>query len=97
MVRVTTDRPAVAARVELPLDRRVAARTMFGVCQAGLVNNLNDGICWGVLPLPDATLYQVRGFDAFTVLLANQPLQPTGTLVAEPNPVRVGAGFTMRS
>jgi MFS family permease len=28
-----------------------AARTMFGVCQAGLVNNLNDGISWGVLPL----------------------------------------------
>src|SRR5437764_2029481 len=26
-------------------------RTMFGVCQAGLVNNLNDGISWGVLPL----------------------------------------------
>lgn len=26
-------------------------RTMFGICQAGLVNNLNDGISWGVLPL----------------------------------------------
>jgi MFS family permease len=24
---------------------------MFGVCQAGLVNNLNDGLSWGVLPL----------------------------------------------
>jgi MFS family permease len=24
---------------------------MVGVCQAGLVNNLNDGISWGVLPL----------------------------------------------
>ena len=24
---------------------------MFGVCQAGLVNNLNDGVSWGVLPL----------------------------------------------
>jgi MFS family permease len=24
---------------------------MLGVCQAGLVNNLNDGISWGVLPL----------------------------------------------
>lgn len=30
---------------------RLATRTMFGVCQAGLVNNLNDGISWGVLPL----------------------------------------------
>src|SRR5262245_46730040 len=24
-------------------------RTMFGVCQAGLINNLNDGVSWGVL------------------------------------------------
>ena len=24
---------------------------MFGVCQPGLVNNLNDGVSWGVLPL----------------------------------------------
>jgi MFS family permease len=33
------------------LDPESARRTMFGVCQAGLVNNLNDGISWGVLPL----------------------------------------------
>jgi len=33
------------------IDPRAARRTMFGVCQAGLVNNLNDGISWGVLPL----------------------------------------------
>ncbi len=33
------------------LDPPSAKRTMFGVCQAGLVNNLNDGISWGVLPL----------------------------------------------
>jgi MFS family permease len=26
-------------------------RTLFGVCQAGLVNNLNDGIAWGIFPL----------------------------------------------
>ena len=26
-------------------------RTLFGVCQAGLVNNLNDGMAWGVFPL----------------------------------------------
>lgn len=26
-------------------------RAMFGICQAGLVNNLNDGVSWGVLPL----------------------------------------------
>ena len=32
-------------------DPASAKRTMFGVCQAGLVNNLNDGVSWGVLPL----------------------------------------------
>jgi MFS family permease len=32
-------------------DPESARRTTFGVCQAGLVNNLNDGISWGVLPL----------------------------------------------
>ena len=26
-------------------------RTLFGVSQAGLVNNLNDGLAWGVFPL----------------------------------------------
>lgn len=29
----------------------LATREMFGICQAGLVNNLNDGMSWGVLPL----------------------------------------------
>jgi hypothetical protein len=26
-------------------------KTLFAVCQAGMVNNLNDGLAWGVLPL----------------------------------------------
>ena len=26
-------------------------RTLFSVCQAGLINNLNDGMSWGVFPL----------------------------------------------
>jgi MFS family permease len=26
-------------------------RTLLGLCQAGLVNNLNDGMAWGILPL----------------------------------------------
>ena len=26
-------------------------RMLFAVCQAGLVNNLNDGLCWGLFPL----------------------------------------------
>lgn len=33
------------------IDQPRARRTMIAVCQAGLVNNLNDGISWGVLPL----------------------------------------------
>jgi MFS family permease len=33
------------------MDPPTAKRTMIAVCQAGLVNNLNDGISWGVLPL----------------------------------------------
>jgi MFS family permease len=26
-------------------------RTLFAACQAGLINNLNDGMSWGILPL----------------------------------------------
>jgi MFS family permease len=26
-------------------------KTLFGACQAGLVNNLNDGVAWGIFPL----------------------------------------------
>ena len=26
-------------------------RTLFSVCQAGMVNNLNDGMAWGIFPL----------------------------------------------
>jgi MFS family permease len=42
---------------EQPTFRNVFAttswrnRTLFGVCQAGLVNNLNDGMAWGIFPL----------------------------------------------
>src|SRR5262245_8906614 len=41
------------------VDGDVTKRLMFGVCQAGLVNNLNDGISWGVLPL----LFTAHGLD----------------------------------
>ena len=27
------------------------SKTLFGACQAGLVNNLNDGVAWGIFPL----------------------------------------------
>jgi MFS family permease len=39
------------------VDPVLFRRTMFGVSQAGLVNNLNDGVSWGVLPL----LFAARG------------------------------------
>jgi len=47
-------------------------RTMFGVCQAGLVNNLNDGISWGVLPL----LFAAAGLavDDIGIIKAMYPL-----------------------
>ena len=45
---------------------------MFGVCQAGLVNNLNDGISWGVLPL----LFAAHGLavDDIGIIKAVYPL-----------------------
>jgi MFS family permease len=54
------------------LDPRSQRQTMFGLCQAGLVNNLNDGISWGVLPL----LFTVNGLavDDIGVVKAVYPL-----------------------
>lgn len=34
-------------------------RTLFGISQAGLVNNLNDGMSWGIFPL----FFAVHGVD----------------------------------
>lgn len=34
-------------------------RTLFGACQAGLVNNLNDGMAWGIFPL----FFAAHGLD----------------------------------
>jgi MFS family permease len=48
---------ATVARVDRPSWRDVFIRTTFrdrslsAACQAGLVNNLNDGMAWGLLPL----------------------------------------------
>jgi predicted MFS family arabinose efflux permease len=54
------------------IDSSAAKRTMFGVCQAGLVNNLNDGISWGALPL----LFAAHGLavDDIGVIKAVYPL-----------------------
>ena len=66
----TLDRAAMP--IEPAIDRKMATRTMFGVCQAGLVNNLNDGISWGVLPL----LFTAHGLavDDVGVIKAVYPL-----------------------
>jgi MFS family permease len=54
------------------VDPETARRTMFGVCQAGLVNNLNDGLSWGVLPL----LFTAHGLavDDVGIIKAVYPL-----------------------
>src|SRR5262249_24150315 len=69
--------PSPAAKRPAPpfeqtLDPQHAKRTMFGVCQAGLVNNLNDGLSWGVLPL----LFTAHGLGigAIGVIKAAYPL-----------------------
>ena len=71
----TTPAPATGAatsRVAASLDPASARRTTFGVCQAGLVNNLNDGISWGVLPL----LFSAHGLavDEIGIIKAVYPL-----------------------
>lgn len=48
---------STAAAAVVPTPREVFVRTSFAdknlssVCQAGLVNNLNDGMAWGLFPL----------------------------------------------
>jgi MFS family permease len=56
--QLTTTSSASPAPAEAPLNfRRIFHRTswgdrsLFAACQAGLVNNLNDGMSWGILPL----------------------------------------------
>ena len=45
---------------------------LFGVSQAGFVNNLNDGLAWGVFPLLFAS--RGLGLDQVAVLAATYPL-----------------------
>jgi MFS family permease len=63
---------AATRHVALSLEPESAKRTMFAVCQAGLVNNLNDGISWGVLPL----LFAAHGLavDDIGIIKAIYPL-----------------------
>jgi len=39
------------AQAWIPDDRRSSDRRLFAANQAGLVNNLNDGVAWGLFPL----------------------------------------------
>jgi len=48
---VPSDRPPAPSFKEIFLLTSWKNRTLFGVSQAGLVNNLNDGLAWGVFPL----------------------------------------------
>src|SRR5437016_2331201 len=51
----TGDRPQAPSFKDIFLLTSWKNRTLFGVSQAGLVNNLNDGLAWGVFPLFFAT------------------------------------------
>jgi MFS family permease len=46
-----TARPQAPSFKDIFLLTSWKNRTLFGVSQAGLVNNLNDGLAWGVFPL----------------------------------------------
>jgi len=50
-VQRSDQRPASPSFKEIFLLTSWKNRTLFGVSQAGLVNNLNDGLAWGVFPL----------------------------------------------
>lgn len=74
-VRLEVSQHAAAASARArPRLRTILTRSMwsdprlFSVCQAGLVNNLNDGLAWGVFPL----LFTASGL----------PLRDTGILAA---------------
>jgi MFS family permease len=61
MVRDTTEHVALEQATRAPADHvpwrdvlvrtTVRDRSLSAACQAGLVNNLNDGMAWGLLPL----------------------------------------------
>src|SRR5256885_863353 len=51
----TGNRPQAPSFKDIFLLTSWKNRTLFGVSRAGLVNNLNDGLAWGVFPLFFAT------------------------------------------
>src|SRR5207247_9768386 len=48
---LAADRPNAPSFKEIFLLTSWKNRTLFGVSEAGLVNNLNDGLAWGLFPL----------------------------------------------
>jgi MFS family permease len=71
-------------------DADAGRRTMFGVCQAGLMNNLNDAVSWGVLPL----LFAAHGLavDDIGIIKAAYPLTwSIGQLATGPLVDRLGS------
>jgi MFS family permease len=48
---VSADHPQAPSFKDIFLLTSWKNRTLFGVSQAGLVNNLNDGLAWGLFPL----------------------------------------------
>ena len=85
---VTTASPALV-RTSDAIDSAGAKRTMFAVSQAGLVNNLNDGLSWGVLPL----LFAAHGLPVndIGVIKAVYPLTwSVGQLATGPLADRIG-------
>jgi MFS family permease len=84
--------PVVAAAAGPPIADAATSRRsrrMFGVCQAGLVNNLNDGISWGVLPLLFAA--HGLGVEDIGIIKAVYPLTwSVGQLGTGPLADRVG-------
>ncbi|GAC1466790.1 MAG: MFS transporter [Ktedonobacteraceae bacterium] len=48
---VTVDRSNMPSFKEIFVLTSWKNRTLFGISQAGLVNNLNDGLAWGLFPL----------------------------------------------
>jgi MFS family permease len=52
-------RRQTSALRELVVDVSLRNRTMSSACQAGMVNNLNDGMAWALLPL----FFAARGLD----------------------------------
>ncbi len=76
LVRETTGHVRVEARAREDGDRRAAPqieRRALGQCnQAGLINNLNDGIAWGLLP--PLFVSAGLGIDAVGALAAAYPL-----------------------